>query len=416
MNMNKLGILKQKYAGIRDGIKNSGTLDEIMKIDEKSYQENNAEFENIEKIYGRGNDIENVEKALERMEILDGKLKNLRTEMKSLKDFKEDAERDNTLNGSKKDKSNSIEKEVKSYIKSKIGNFGYFSSRVAYYSKNYKNEEDFIPLKEMREIYGTKGALMMMCNLENGKIKGYKLLSAYRRICNKILKEYRSLKVEAAITALESGYLKTGSFKDEDIDELNGLLYKLYKLECKSKSSKNPEDKFLENPAYAREKFEIKPKSEGFNFLEAILSTETLIKRLKNTKGRRNEERKKLINMVVKKIEKMKEDYSAEADSVNKTLGKINYLKKYDDFIEKSSKLALNYLKSEGKIKIKRFNIVDNGGKYIQIFGPKRDFCMDTCKIALMSLVAVCSKNKSNIKKGLEWFKKNEPFLKKYIG
>lgn len=416
--MNRLEVLKQKYAGIKGDITNSkgtGTLDQIMWFDARSYQNNRVELENIEALYGRGDDINNVEEALEKIEILDGKLKSLRVGMRGLKNFKKDATDMFGAKGSKKNKLNLVEKEVKNYVKSKIGNFGYFSSKVAYYANNYNGEQDIIPLDEMREIYGTKGALMMICNLENGKIKRHKWFSSYRRTCNKILEEYKSLKVEAAITALGSKYVKISDFKDEDIDKLNELLYKLYQMETKSKLSKNQEDKFLENPAYAREKFEIKPKGERFNILEALLSTENFIKSLKNTSGRRNEERKRLINMVVRKIETMKNDSSKDTNSVNKSLERLKYLKKYNDFIEKSSKLALNYLKSEGKVKIKRFNKIDNGGRYIQLFGPERDFCMDTCKIASMCLVAVCSKNESNRIEGLKWFKNNEPFLKKCI-
>ena len=121
-----------------------------------------------------------------------------------------------------------------------------------------------------------------------------------------------------------------------------------------------------------------------------------------------NKKLKELINNVVRKIENIDVD-SLDSDSI---VERQKYLKKYNAFIEKSGKLATTYLKTEGKAKINRFFRLkkDNWKTHFE-----RNFSMDTCKIALMCLVAVCSKNQAHITQGLEWFKLNEPYLKLFV-
>lgn len=269
-----------------------------------------------------------------------------------------------------------------------------------------------MPLEDMREIYGTKGALMMMCRLEDGsvkkgfgKLKKIKYFSTYRRFCDQILKEYRSLKVEAAIAALQSEDIGVNdeNFGQEDAEKLNELLNELNKLEYKEKGLKKYAKPF------ADEKFKLaNPKEDGFDLRKFILSTRSQIMRLKDTKGERNKDRKKLIDKVVKEIRGI-ESSSLNSDAV---LERQKYLKKYNAFIEKSGKLAAVYLKTEGKAKINRFLRLRKHNWKTHF---ERNLSMDTCKVALMCLVAVCSKNETHIKQGLQWFDLNEPFLKKFV-
>lgn len=182
-------------------------------------------------------------------------------------------------------KNETKENKVKNYIKSKIGNARYFEKKVVDYSKLYKGKDEFMPFEEMREIYGTKGALMMICRLEDGSVKNKKRFSAYRRFCKKILENYRSLKVEAAIAALEGDEISVSSFEEKDARELNSMLHELNNLMGKD-DSKFP----LANP-----------KNKKFNLSKFFSSTESQIAKLKNTKGEKNKKRKELIDKVIKK-------------------------------------------------------------------------------------------------------------------
>ena len=68
-----------------------------------------------------------------------------------------------------------------------------------------------MPIKDLKKIYGTKGGLMMIYRLENEDGKNKKSFSTYGKYCRTILKDYRDLKVEAAVLAL--------SKKPDDIKE-----------------------------------------------------------------------------------------------------------------------------------------------------------------------------------------------------
>lgn len=306
------------------------------------------------------------------------------------------------LKGEKLEENETKESKVKNYIKAKIGNARYFEAEVVKYSNWYKGKNEFIPLGEMREIYGTKGALMMICRLEDGSVKNKKLFSTYRRFCKKILENYRSLKVEAAIAALESGEISASSFKEEDAKELNSMLHELNNLMGKD-TSKFP----LANP-----------KDKKFNLSKFFLSTKSQIAKLKNTKGEKNKKHKELIDKVIKEIRKIESQSPSDSFNIDASMEREEYIKKYDNFVSESAELAVTYLKTEGKIKIQRF--ASQGKKKVlfefKIFNKERDLAMDACKVALMCLVAVCSKDEKHITEGKKYFRNVKKYLNKYIG
>lgn len=331
----------------------------------------------------RMNDLDNI---------LKGELNKYSSEFKSLEELKEEKLEENETKESK----------VKNYIKAKIGNARYLEAEVVKYSEWYKGKNEFIPLGEMREIYGTKGALMMICRLEDGSVKNKKRFSAYRRFCKKILENYRSLKVEAAIAALEGDEISASSFKEEDAKELNSMLHELNNLMGKD-TSKFP----LANP-----------KDKKFNLSKFFLSTKSQIAKLKNTKGEKNKKHKELIDKVIKEIRKIESQSPNDSFNIDASMEREEYIKKYDNFVSESAELAVTYLKTEGKIKIQRF--ASQGKKKVlfefKIFNKERDLAMDACKVALMCLVAVCSKDKKHITEGKKYFRNVKKYLNKYIG
>ena len=331
----------------------------------------------------RMNDLDNI---------LKGELNKYSSEFKSLEELKEEKLEENETKESK----------VKNYIKAKIGNARYLEAEVVKYSEWYKGKNEFIPLGEMREIYGTKGALMMICRLEDGSVKNKKRFSAYRRFCKKILENYRSLKVEAAIAALESGEISASSFKEEDAKELNSMLHELNNLMGKD-TSKFP----LANP-----------KDKKFNLSKFFLSTKSQIAKLKNTKGEKNKKRKELIDKVIKKIRKIESQSPSDSFNIDASMEREEYIKKYDNFVSESAELAITYLKTEGKIKIQRFASQEKKKGLFEFTIPnkKRDLAMDVCKVALMCLVAVCSKDEKHITEGKKYFRNVKKYLNKYIG
>lgn len=331
----------------------------------------------------RMNDLDNI---------LKGELNKYSSEFKSLEELKEEKLEENETKESK----------VKNYIKAKIGNARYLEAEVVKYSEWYKGKNEFIPLGEMREIYGTKGALMMICRLEDGSVKNKKRFSAYRRFCKKILENYRSLKVEAAIAALEGDEISASSFKEEDAKELNNMLHELNNLMGKD-TSKFP----LANP-----------KDKKFNLSKFFSSTKSQIAKLKNTKGEKNKKHKELIDKVIKEIRKIESQSPSDSFNIDASMEREEYIKKYDNFVSESAELAVTYLKTEGKIKIQRF--ASQGKKKVlfefKIFNKERDLAMDACKVALMCLVAVCSKDKKHITEGKKYFRNVKKYLNKYIG
>lgn len=341
------------------------------------------------------NDVQ-ADSSIKQMEKLGYSLRylanNSNNEFKSLEELKKEKLEENETKESK----------VKNYIKAKIGNARYLEAEVVKYSEWYKGKNEFIPLGEMREIYGTKGALMMICRLEDGSVKNKKRFSAYRRFCKKILENYRSLKVEAAIAALEGDEISASSFKEEDAKELNSMLHELNNLMGKD-TSKFP----LANP-----------KDKKFNLSKFFLSTKSQIAKLKNTKGEKNKKHKELIDKVIKEIRKIESQSPSDSFNIDASMEREEYIKKYDNFVSESAELAVTYLKTEGKIKIQRF--ASQGKKKVlfefKIFNKERDLAMDACKVALMCLVAVCSKDKKHITEGKKYFRNVKKYLNKYIG
>lgn len=401
----------------------NGVLDQLRENDdEPSFIKYLGIFDEITSLCNEGN-LYSVQNAIKKMQKLKGVVSNHIAGMKSAGDLAGDAQNKTefkkSLNSRIKEKKGSdkktlelIEKEVKDYVKSKVGSFEYFNSRIGTFANSYKGENEYIPIEYMREIYGTKGALMMICNLENGNIMKRKMFSTYRRVCDLILKNYRSLKVEAALAVVKNKSLND-KFDIKDVNEINTTLYKLGVLENEILLKQDWKLRFLQNTPYLKSKYGIDPKARVFSFWEYITQAEDLIPRLKNIEGKSNRERKEMINRVIRKIRKVKGE---GVNYVEEALKRKEYLEKYNAFIENSSNLALGYLKKEGARKIKKLNIDYAGGPLIQIGSDPRDYSIDTCKIALMCLVAVCSKNKAKIAEGERWFGMNEPFLRKHIG
>lgn len=189
--------------------------------DKKYYKKYLGELEKIEKIYNKKDkeavkddekeQIKILEEATKKMkylkDVVEGRIESLEAGSKNFKTLTAPEGDDNAKDAEAREaKMKAAGENIRKYIKSKIGNSSYFKSKLAEYSEKYKGEDESMPLSDMREIYGTKGALMMMCRLEDGslasgfaKLKKIKYFSTYRRFCDQILKQYKALKVEAAI-------------------------------------------------------------------------------------------------------------------------------------------------------------------------------------------------------------------------
>lgn len=91
---------------------------------------------------------------------------------------------------------------------------------------------------------------------------------------------------------------------------------------------------------------------------------------------------------------------------------KKDYIKKYNDFVDKSSALAVKYLKSKGPVKhkkLEKLKVEDLNNKL------PRDYALDACKVAFMCLAAACSKNKERSNFAKDQFSKNEEAFKKVL-
>ena len=93
---------------------------------------------------------------------------------------------------------------------------------------------------------------------------------------------------------------------------------------------------------------------------------------------------------------------------------KKDYIKKYNDFVDKSSALAVKYLKIKGPVKLKKLKKlkVEDLNKNNKL---PRDYAMDACKIAFMCLVAACSKKKERSDFAIKKFSENQEALQKVL-
>lgn len=353
--------------------------------------------------------------------------------------------------------------KVKSYIKSKFGSFNDINNFIGEMATKYKAKNEYMPIKDLRRIYGTKGGLMMIYRLENEGPGGKKAKSTYRKYCEKILKDYRSLKVEAAVLALESGTVDIKNFSEEDAKELKRLVDEIVKLKNNDGSDKYNEiyDHFFKYLAHLTTLslgiavafggagaltgalFALLPammacvvlppvglgilgggaaiggalgiSAAGMQYISNAANIvvernkmkeaeKKLKEELKNLKG--NDGAKRLINKVLKMAEKVSED-KINATSIK---AQQDYVKKYNSFVEKSGKLASRYLSWVGKDKRDRLKTAQSGEVV-----AGRDLVIDAYKIIFMCLVAVCSKNKSQIKAGTKFFSKNRKVLEKFV-
>lgn len=383
-----------EFVDLEKGV--GGTLEKLKNkkfVTKKEYDKYKEKIGDISKIFHSlvYKDDYKADASMKQMKEFENDLSNLLNKSGELKSFGKLEEEELGEDETKQSK-------VKNYIKTRIGNARYFEAKIISCSDSYNKDDDVMPLEEMREIYGSKGALMMICHLEDGSLGKRKRFSTYRKFCNKILENYRSLKVEAAITALEGGNIGTFVNGDEDkIKKLNSLLHELNELEGLDTS-----------------KFPLADSgNKKFSFSKFFSSTKSQIAKLKNTKGAKNAERKKLIDQVVKEIKKIESDPFGNTFDVETSLEKQKYIKKYNDFVNKSAKLAVTYLKSEGEKKIKRFKEAREA-KYKE--KGQEYYAIDVCKVALMCLVAVCSKKEEYRTKGKKYFSKVKKYLLDTIG
>ena len=336
--------------------------------------------------------------------------------------------------------------KVKSYIKSKFGSFNDINNFIGEMATKYKAKNEYMPIKDLRRIYGTKGGFMMIYRLENEGPGGKKAKSTYRKYCEKILKDYRSLKVEAAVLALESGTVDIKKASEKDIEEFKKLVDEIVRLKKEGKLELTDKQKKKSNEAWAA--FAIVcggivgslgiGATFGIGFINPLIgigvgtaatiatllaggaggamasavykksemkkAMNTLKDQLKNFKE--DGETKRLINKVLKMAEKVSED-KINATSIK---AQQDYVKKYNSFVEKSGKLASRYLSWVGKDKRDRLKTAQSGEVV-----AGRDLVIDAYKIIFMCLVAVCSKNKSQIKAGTKFFSKNRKVLEKFV-
>ena len=336
--------------------------------------------------------------------------------------------------------------KVKSYIKSKFGSFNEINNFIGEMATKYKAKNEYMPIKDLRRIYGTKGGLMMIYRLENEGPGGKKAKSTYRKYCEKILKDYRSLKVEAAVLALESGTVDIKKASEKDIEEFKKLVDEIVRLKKEGKLELTDKQKMKNDEAWAA--FAIicggivgslgLGAAFGIGFINPLIgligvgtvatatllaggaggavasavykksemkkAMNTLKDQLKNFKE--DGETKRLINKVLKMAEEVTENKSNDASIKLQQ----DYIKKYNSFVEKSGRLASRYLSWVGKDKRDRLKTAQSGEAV-----AGRDLVIDAYKIIFMCLVAACSKNKSHIKAGTKFFSKNRKVLEKFV-
>lgn len=338
--------------------------------------------------------------------------------------------------------------EVKKYIKSKFNSFNDINNFIGKMAENYKSKDECMPIKDLRRIYGTKGCLMMIYRLENEGSGKKKSGSVYRKYCERILKDYRDLKVEAAVLALESGTVDINSVSKKNLEELKKLIDDMVRLKTEGKFEMT--DKQKRGNEEAMSAFALVcggialslgfGATLGISFINPLIglfgvgalatvttllsgvagaktasavhkksemkkAMKTLKEQLKNFKE--GGETKRLVNKVLKMAEEVSEN------NVNATSIKVkeDYIKKYNSFVNKSGKLAVKYLSWVGKSKIKRLKRAENNKD-----AKGKDLVIDAYKVIFMCLIAACSKNKKQIRAGTDFFSNNKTILSKFVG
>lgn len=355
--------------------------------------------------------------------------------------------------------------KLKNHIKSKLWSLSEVSGLIDKMSKKYKNKNEYMPIGDLRRIYGTKGALMLIYRSENEVSGTKKAKSTYGRYCEKIINEYRNLKVEAAVLALASGTVNIKNLSPEDAKKLKELIEDIVKL--KNREGSDGYNRLYDHlgqylsgvilgslgasalggtvgavggviltavPAVMS--LCVCPPASlailvGGGAIGAALGAtagpaigiewvnddiispkekmkeeeKNLMNDLKKLKS--NDDHKKLVNKVLKISEKVSKN-NITATSV-KALR--DYIKKYNSFVNESGKLATRYLTWVGKTKKNRLKKASSG----QDVGGK-DVVIDAYKMICMCLVAVCSKNNSHIKAGKKFFDSNKELLSNFVG
>lgn len=265
----------------------------------------------------------------------------------------------------KKDKS-----KLKKYIVSKIGKGSELKSKMQNCLSYGEKENKVMPLEEMKEIYGAKGLLRLICRFEDGSLGIEKNLTKYTETCNKIRQDYKSLKMESVLGALEkkvSGGLNRKEIDQKKANELKSALGNLVKY--------LPDEKEYNNLRTALENNEFEAK----NFSEI----KSLIIDLKDKlKGDKDSPIPQYIKSVVKRIKDLEGDLSLNDSG--------NYIEAYNGFVNGSGELAVKYLNDVGK------DIVETLTK-VKKRKLKNSQIVDIGKVMAMSLVAACSK-KSDVR------------------
>ena len=341
--------------------------------------------------------------------------------------------------------------EVKKYIKSKFNSFNDINNFIGKMAENYKSKDECMPIKDLRRIYGTKGCLMMIYRLENEGSGKKKSGSVYRKYCERILKDYRDLKVEAAVATIASGTIDVSKVSEKasakDIEKFKRLVDEIVSLKNKGKLEMTDDRRsnraiysstwggliglivcclgvggtmaaLLLNPLVIAGVFSatiltlpvavLAGSTGGSAYFDKFSMEKTmkaLKEQLKNFKG--NGETKRLVNKVLKMAEEVSEN------NVNATSIKVreDYIKKYNSFVNKSGKLAVKYLSWVGKSKIKRLKRAENNKD-----AKGKDLVIDAYKVIFMCLIAACSKNKKQIRAGTDFFSNNKTILSKFVG
>ncbi len=340
----------------------------------ESYREKNR----VEYDCFNSDDPEKLKGSIKRLKDMIEQWNTVRKEenVKDVKKFLKKVEKEKAkYEEAKKDKT-----KLKKYIVSKIGTGAELKGKINDYSTKYKGDNEVIPLVEMKEIYGSKGVLRLICRLEEG-VEGSS--GDYVGVCDKIRQDYKSLKMESLLGVLAKRSnnnfdMKSASKVGSLNDVLAGLIKKLsesgvdlskYKLYMKDINDKNSTKKTF--------------TSEDFSDVKS-----DIIKLKNNLKGTdKNSETLAALKTATQKIENWESEMSHSE----------NYIKKYNEFVNKSGKLALGYLQGEGKGIITELSKVKkNKLKNSQI--------VDVGKVVAMCLVAVCSKEENVIERGKGYF------------
>ena len=245
---------------------------------------------------------------------------------------------------------------------------------------DYKDK--FLSKSELKMIYGKKGGLRTICSLDStGK---------YGEYCREIANNYRNLKIEDTVSAINNSNVNKVSNKQKT--RLKNLIKKIGELNKKGKLEEGSSTGILiKLCGELAKKVGISDSivDAAFKGVEGdatgpATGSVAELSKLKNELNNVNKDFdvsvKKLVNELIRFIgEIIGGSEKRQGDDV----------KRYDSFVNLSGELATNYLQSQDAkdiIKRSKEAVADES------FVKNKAFVIDVYKILFMCTVAICSK------------------------